>query len=99
MTDQILLHSTPLSELREIISEVVAEQLQKNSSATTIPQQVEFLTRLETAKILQISLPTLSEWTKAGIIKGYRINSRVRYKRSEIEESLQEIKSIKYSRK
>jgi len=99
MTDQILLHSTPLSELREIISEVVAEQLQKNSSAAAIPQQVEYLTRQETAKILQISLPTLSEWTKAGIIKGYRINSRVRYKRSEIEKSLQEIKSIKYSRK
>ena len=99
MTDQILLHSTPLSELREIISEAVAEQFQKNATVATPSPAPEYLTRQETAKILQISLPTLSEWTKAGIIKGYHINSRVRYKRYEIEDSLQEITSIKYSRR
>jgi excisionase family DNA binding protein len=53
----------------------------------------ELLTRKEAAKLLGVSLPTLSDWTKTGKIIGYRIASRVRYKRNELENSLSQIKS------
>ena len=64
----------------------------------TTSKETELLTRKEVAKLLRVSLPTLHDWTKRGIIKGYRIEGKVYYKRSEIEESLTEIQAQKYSR-
>lgn len=52
----------------------------------------ELLSRKEASKLLGISLPTLSDWTNTGKIIGYRIASRVRYKRFELENSLTQIK-------
>lgn len=96
MTNSIILNQVSEEELRNIISETVAEQLQKFSS----PQkdQVKYLTRSEVSKLLRISLPTLNDYTKTGVIKGYRINGRVLYKSDEIENSLKEIQTIKYKR-
>jgi len=71
--------------------------MQKNSILEPKPE-TELLTRLETASILGISLPTLNEWTKQGIIPGYRISSRVRYKRAEIMEAVTKINTLKYRR-
>ena len=51
-------------------------------------KQPEYLTRKEVAEILKVSLVTLSDWNKKGIIKPYRLGNLIRYKRSEIEESL-----------
>lgn len=64
----------------------------------TTSKEIELLTRKETAKLLRVSLPTLHDWTKRGIIKGYRIEGKVYYKKSEIEESLTAIQAHKYSR-
>lgn len=52
-----------------------------------------FLTRKETAKILRISLPTLNEITKSGVLPGYRLRGRVLYKVSEIDSALSPIKT------
>ncbi len=52
------------------------------------PQAEKFLTRKETADKLNVSLPTLNEYTKKGIINGYRFGVRVLYKLSEIEAAL-----------
>lgn len=53
------------------------------------PAQVEkYLTRKETAGKLNVSLPTLNEYTKRNLIKGYRFGVRVLYKQSEIETAL-----------
>mgnify|MGYP003717000603 FL=1 len=51
------------------------------------------LTRKETAKLLCISLPTLHDWTKTGIIKAHRIGNRVLYKLEEVNDSLSEIRT------
>lgn len=48
----------------------------------------EYLTRQETAKILKVSLVTLSDWNKKKILNPYRLGNLIRYKRSEIEQSL-----------
>lgn len=82
--------------LIQIITETVKTELQTGlSSLLSEPknesQHEELLTRKETAQYLGVSLTTLTEWTKVGVVKGYRINSRVRYKRSEIEESFNDI--------
>lgn len=58
-----------------------------------------YLTRKETAKLLQISLVTLSEWSKRGILQSYRLGGRIRYKLTEIDEALKEVKNLKFRRK
>lgn len=53
----------------------------------------EYLTRQETAKILKVSLVTLSDWNKKQILIPYRLGKLIRYKRSEIEMALIKINS------
>jgi excisionase family DNA binding protein len=55
------------------------------------PPATELLTRIEVANLFGVSLPTVREYTLSGKLKGYRIGRRVRYKRAEVEQSLQEI--------
>lgn len=98
MIQDFILHSTPKEELANIIREVLKTEL-----ANITPQQennsVKFYSRREVAKMLNISLPTLHEWTKNGVITAHRINTRIRFKHSDIEKALQEIETLKYSRK
>lgn len=85
--------SLPLEQLKNEISKEILERITpilqgvNNSTPTT-----ELLTRKEASKLLGVSLPTLLDWTNTGKIIGYRIASRVRYKRSELENSLAQIK-------
>lgn len=60
--------------------------------------EVNYLTRKETADKLHISLPTLNEYTKIGKLKGYRINGRVLYKEEEINSALTAVETLKYKR-
>ncbi len=92
----VILTSIPLETIELRFSNVVDQkfkefftQLQKQQNPATI----EYLTRKEAANLLSVSLPTLNEWTKEGKVTGYRISSRVRYKRSELETSLVQIKT------
>jgi hypothetical protein len=79
-------------ELHEIISSALRTELAAFNTKSNEPQpETELLTRAQTAKRLKISLVTLSAWTKKGIVKGYRISGRVRYKSNEIETSLNSI--------
>jgi hypothetical protein len=55
------------------------------------PQVEKYLTRKETAGKLNVSLPTLNEYTKRQYITGYRFGVRVLYKQSEIETCLKKI--------
>ncbi|WP_299159308.1 helix-turn-helix domain-containing protein [uncultured Eudoraea sp.] len=55
------------------------------------------MTREETAQSLKISLSTLWHWSKKGILPSYGIGNRVYYKRSEIENSLIRINSIRFN--
>jgi len=64
-----------------------------NESVVIDDQNKELLTRAEVANLLNISIATLWNWEKQGILKKYGIGGRVYYKKSEILESLVEIKS------
>ena len=48
----------------------------------------EFLTRKETAAKLRITLPTLHNWTREGLIKSYKLGGRVLYNTTEVYGSL-----------
>lgn len=93
----LVLTSIPLETIEERFSNVVEQKFQ--TLLTVLQQQKqeqepkEYLSRKEAAKLLGVSLVTLSEWTKTGKVQGYRIASRVRYKRAEIETSLSAIQT------
>ena len=88
--ENIILQQITVSELTEIISEAVRDELSQIEKPE--PEPV-FITRKEAAQLLGISLPTLHFWTKDGKIPAFRIGNRVRYKKSEVIESLNKIRT------
>jgi excisionase family DNA binding protein len=92
--DNILFSSLPMEQLKTEISEAVLKQIAPYlQTANNTPPQTEIVNRKEAAKLLGVSLVTLNQWTKEGLVTGYRIASRVRYKRAELENSLTQIKT------
>ena len=81
---------TPLQLKESILSDVRAE-LQTIAQNFQPKKQAEYLTRKEVAKILKVSLVTLSDWNKKGILNPYRLGNLIRYKRSEIDQALIQI--------
>ncbi|MFH6767526.1 helix-turn-helix domain-containing protein [Gaetbulibacter aquiaggeris] len=65
------------------ISEIIESHKQTNQQ-----EPEALLTRQAAADMLQISLPTLNNWTKAGILTPRYLGRRVYYKKSEIINSL-----------
>ena len=90
----LILSPLSLDQLKLEISDAVKKEFAPFfSSINTHKQETEVLTRKEAAKLLSVSLPTILDWTKTGKITGYRIGSRIRYKRAELESSLLQIKT------
>jgi len=85
--------SVPLEQLKFEISQEILDRITPILQSVNKPSPTtELLTRKEASKLLGISLPTLLDWTNTGKIIGYRIASRVRYKRTELENSLSQIR-------
>lgn len=86
--------NNPFALLDERLQRI--EQLLKEQSRTEQTHQstdeTDLLTPKETADFLRISLPTLWRWQKKGKIKCYGIAGSRYYKRSELLESLTELK-------
>lgn len=74
-----VLHETVVNAIREKI----------NPKANVL----SLFSREQTAKTLCISLPTLNQWTKSGIIKALRIGNRVLYRLEDINDALTEVKT------
>jgi excisionase family DNA binding protein len=91
----VIFSSIPLQEFQTVISDTIKMEMQKHFPVPPTTPQTEFLTRKEAAKLLAISLPTLLDWTNNGLIQGYRIASRVRYKTDEIVNALSKIETSK----
>ena len=69
-----------LIRIREIVKEEIGGKL--NQSLTN-PE--EYITRKEAALLLKITLPTLHDWTKMGLLKAYKLRNRVWYMRKELD--------------
>lgn len=81
-------------EFRNELTRILRDELNSQVKQVT-PENDEFITRKEAAKILGISLPTLGKWTKEGRVPAFRISSRVRYKRHDVIDSLNAVKAVK----
>ena len=56
-------------------------------------QHDDWITRKQAITMLGVSAPTIINWSKSGIIPCYRIGSLIRYKRSEIDEALKQMRT------
>lgn len=96
---QIIFTGISFEQLQDSIRATVKNEVDRIignlPTPTTAP---ELITRKETAQILGISLPTLNDWTKTGIIPAQRIGTRVRYKRADVYASLKDVETLKYRR-
>ena len=98
MSNSLILEQVSKSELKDLIGQAVAAQFSIRQAEPSV-KEFGILTRAETAKILGITLSTLHEWTKNGVIQGTRIGTRVRYRQSDVENALKDIQHVKYSRR
>lgn len=86
-TIQISLPENVLNDL-----EGIKKQLDDLKNNLQPKEPKEYLERAEVAKMLSVNLSTVHNWTVKGILVSYSIGRRVYYLRSEVENSIVELK-------
>jgi excisionase family DNA binding protein len=82
-------------EASEILNrfDIITKEIQTLQTELTNRQSpTDYITRHEVAAIFKISLPTVHEWIKKGILKSYKIANRIFLKRYEVEAALTQVK-------
>lgn len=98
MQNSIILQNVSLSDIEALFSKVIDNKMKSiTPPATSVTDRL--LTRQETARLLKISLPTLDDWTKTGVIKAKRIGTRIRYAHCDVEAAIKDLPNLKYSRR
>lgn len=82
-----LYNITPDQFKTEILNGI-SEQLQEFSKIFEVKEPAVWITLKETAELLGVTVTTIHNWKKQQIIKDYKIGSRVRFNRNEIEQIL-----------
>lgn len=88
-----------LEDLKGIIAQSIAQELEKFQTPKEEQTKVDanlLITRKEAAKLLNVCLATLDNWTREGKLTKYRNGNTVRYKKSEVLASFSTL--IKYRR-
>lgn len=93
MTDSIIVHNLDVQQLKEIINTTVKNQLNDVFEALKREKNETLLTREETYRLLKIDSTTLWYWTRDGKLKCYAIGNRRYYKKSEVLECLNLLKT------
>ena len=84
------------AELAKLINDEISKNLnQFKKEFLNKEADDELLTRDQTAEFLQVDVSTLYLWAKKGKIKPYGIGKRRYFKRSQLIESLTEVRQIK----
>lgn len=88
MTDAILVNGVTPQQLTETILKGVETQINDLKKNFTPKEPDDFLTRMEVAKLLKISLTTVHEWVNTGTLKAYKVGNRTYFSRKKIENTL-----------
>jgi hypothetical protein len=94
MNTQQIFTSIPYEQLLNDLTERITQAIPPVQVLPPPTQEHtnDLITRKETASLLGITLPTLRTWSLDGRLKAYYINTRVRYKRGEVLQSLKHSK-------
>lgn len=96
--EKLILSQYGLDELKEVFKEVIREEVKNFSNSITYDEKPLYGSRKEVSEALHISLTTLYELTKTGVLIGYRIQGRILYKWTEVDQALQRVETLKFKR-
>ena len=96
--EKLFINALTEAELKRVLREVLAEKINSEPIQKKSATKISYLNRFEVVELLKISLPTLGNWTKEGILQSYRIGKRVLYRVDEVNSSLQKVRNLKYKR-
>lgn len=84
----------PFTALQNQLHDLKKIMVDMQSTIQTPPptEQTKYLTREDVAKLLQINVSSVFNWTKKGTLKSYQLEGRVYYKLAEIESAMVELK-------
>ena len=80
------------NELKSLLMEGVHQVINQIREEFQPKTPTQYLTRKQVAKMLDINLTTLNNWTNKGVLISYGIQGRVYYKRDEVERAFIELK-------
>jgi excisionase family DNA binding protein len=92
---RILLSELTTEELQIMIGDSVREVFQEQNLTE---KKLKYLSRYEAAEYLDVSLPTLDDYTKSGKVKGYRLGKKIKYLESDLINAMNAIEPLKYRR-
>ncbi len=93
---EVLIYKINPNELKSALIDSVKSQLNEfKKHLENYEKTNDYLSRNDVSKMLGINLSSVHNWTKKGVLRAYQISGRVYYKRSEIEESIVELKKVK----
>jgi|694.fasta_scaffold72940_2 hypothetical protein len=83
------IQTTP-RELANLIAEAVRQEIRTLNRQVEHPPAPtkELMTRKDVAKLFDVSLVTIHEWSKIGILKPYKVGNRTYFKCIEVMEAL-----------
>ena len=92
-SNAILLETLSVEQLQQLIGSSVKIGIQEfQSEIQSKDNSEELLTRVQTCEFLKIDSSTLWSWTNKQKVQAYGIGARRYYKRSELLESLTQLK-------
>jgi excisionase family DNA binding protein len=92
-----LIITLPLKQIAQSIKDELKDEPPK-ATPNAPTNEIKLFTRKKTADILGVSLQTLNEWSKKGVLKKHRIgNKQVRYRKEDIEKALTSIKTYSFN--
>lgn len=84
--------TNPTDLITELENSLIPKLTEKLSVQFQPKEPTEYLTRSEVCKLLKIDLSSLHRWRKEGKIPSYGIGNRVYFKRSEVEQIINQNK-------
>lgn len=81
---QIQITQIDLNSFGEFIQNLIRQELENFGNTQNQGNEKEFYTRIETAKLLDVSLTTLFHWNNDGTLKNTKIGKRVYYSKNEV---------------
>ena len=86
---EIALIAIDQEKFKAEIIEQIAELIKTLDRQVIEEKQINYLSRIEAAKYLNVSPSTLFRWTKQGKIPCYGLGNKVYYKQIDLQESLE----------
>ncbi len=86
-----------LEQIKTTIRETIIEVLNQGQITNEPENDDELISIIDAANLLKVSVPTIHNWKRVGIIPSYKKGRKVYFKRSEVISSLNKVYTSQYN--